>query len=282
MKTRSKNYYKILGIPGNADATTIKKSFRKLAMELHPDRNPDDPECEDKFKDVTEAYGVLIDPVKRKEYDRHRAGLFTETTSDDYDFKYSQKDIFENMFRQGFAKDIFEELNNEFSRQGFRSGKNFFAAVLFGGAAGKLGRLLAFIPGPIGRIGMGLRLLQTVGASLYAFNKMRQGRVNNPTTAPKDKPDAKLKEPPFGFFKKADKPDEDNLDIRFAITIAKADAIAGTQKRLSYSIGDEKEILLVTIPPETNSGQKLRIKDKGRKKDNLRGDLILTVNHGPA
>ena len=111
---------------------------------------------------------------------------------------------------------------------------------------------------------------------------MRQNRNKNPPVEPKIKSGADVKQSLFGIFKKADKPDEDDLDISFAITIAKADAIAGIQKRLSYSIGDTKEFLLVTIPPETNSGQKLRIKDKGRKKDNQRGDLILTVNHGPA
>ncbi len=268
MKTRSKDYYKILGIPGNSDDKTIKKSFRKLAMELHPDRNPNDPGCEDKFKNVTEAYGVLIDPVKRKEYDRHRAGLFTDTESDDYDFRYSQKDIFENMFRQGFSKDIFEDLNKEFNRQGFRSGKNFFAAILFGGVAGRLGRMLAFIPGPIGRLGMGLRLIQTVGTSLYALNKMRQNRTKSPTVEPKTKSAANKNES-----------GENNLDISFIITIPKDDAIAGTKKQLSYSIGDTNEFLMVSIPPGTNSGGKLRIKDKGRKNNNLRGDLILTVNH---
>ncbi len=65
-----KDYYKILGV--NKDATTeeIKKTYRKLAMKYHPDRNPDNKEAEEKFKEITEANEVLSDPEKRKKYDQ--------------------------------------------------------------------------------------------------------------------------------------------------------------------------------------------------------------------
>ena len=72
MRTRFrefKDYYKILGIPENALDVEIKKTYRKLALEHHPDQNKNDPKSEEKFKQITEAYGVLIDPQKRKEYD---------------------------------------------------------------------------------------------------------------------------------------------------------------------------------------------------------------------
>jgi DnaJ-class molecular chaperone len=279
MKTKSKNYYKILRLGEKATETEIKKSFRALAMELHPDRNPNDPECEEKFKNVTEAYGVLIDPIKRKEYDRHRAGLFTETKFDDYDFKYSQQDIFENMFRQGLGRDIFEELNKEFNRQGFRSGKNFFAAVLFGTAAGKLGKMLAFLPGPIGKIGLGLKLIQAVGTSIYAINKMRKAEVDKNQTETSSSSNSPKKRSIFGVFNNSTKLGNTNLDIKFNITIPVEDAKQGTKKQLSYSIGENQENLLVSIPPGTTSGSKLRIKEKGRIKFNQRGDLIITVDH---
>lgn len=269
----------ILRISENASEAEIKKSFRKLAMELHPDRNPDAPDCEDKFKDVTEAYGVLIDPVKRKEYDRHWAGLFTETKNDDYEFRYSQRDIYENMFRQGYGRDIFNELNREFNRQGFRSGKSFFEAILFGGAAGGLGRILAFMPGPIGKLGLGLRIIQAVGTSLYTLSKMRKGMSKTPSVDGKSKSAPSLKKSLRRFFGKSGGPASENLDINFNITILEADAIAGAKKRLTYSIGVKQEHLLVSIPPGTISGGKLRIKAKGRIKNNHRGDLILTINH---
>ncbi len=68
-----KDYYKILGVSEDADAATVKKAYRNLARELHPDRNRDDAEAESRFKDVSEAYSVLSDPQKRKEYDEARS-----------------------------------------------------------------------------------------------------------------------------------------------------------------------------------------------------------------
>ncbi|KAK2153581.1 hypothetical protein LSH36_292g03016, partial [Paralvinella palmiformis] len=66
-----RDFYKILGVPRSANKNQIKKAYRKLAKELHPDKNQDDPEAEDKFRDISEAYEVLSDADKRKTYDRH-------------------------------------------------------------------------------------------------------------------------------------------------------------------------------------------------------------------
>jgi len=66
-----KDYYKILGVPRNASEETIKKAYRKLAMQYHPDRNPGKEEWANaKFKEINEAYGVLGDPEKRRQYDQ--------------------------------------------------------------------------------------------------------------------------------------------------------------------------------------------------------------------
>jgi molecular chaperone DnaJ len=70
------DYYKLLELPKNATEGDIKKAYRRLAMKFHPDRNPDDPEAEHKFKDAKEAYEVLTDPQKRAAYDQFgHAGL---------------------------------------------------------------------------------------------------------------------------------------------------------------------------------------------------------------
>jgi molecular chaperone DnaJ len=67
-----KDYYQALGVSADASAEDIKKAYRKLARENHPDANPDDPTAEQRFKDVGEAYAVLSDPSKRREYDELR------------------------------------------------------------------------------------------------------------------------------------------------------------------------------------------------------------------
>lgn len=70
------DYYNILGVDRDADADVLKKTYRKLAMKFHPDRNPDDKEAERKFKDLNEAYDVLKDDQKRAAYDRFGHAAF--------------------------------------------------------------------------------------------------------------------------------------------------------------------------------------------------------------
>lgn len=66
-----RDYYEILGVEKNADESTVKKAYRKIAMKFHPDRNPDNKDAEDKFKEAAEAYEVLSDADKKARYDRY-------------------------------------------------------------------------------------------------------------------------------------------------------------------------------------------------------------------
>ena len=66
-----RDYYEVLGVPRDADEAAVKKAFRRLARELHPDVNAHDPEAEEKFKEAAEAYEVLSDPVRRQQYDAY-------------------------------------------------------------------------------------------------------------------------------------------------------------------------------------------------------------------
>ncbi|TAG44213.1 MAG: molecular chaperone DnaJ [Cytophagia bacterium] len=66
-----RDYYEVLGVGKNADVDEIKKAYRKKAIEFHPDKNPDNPAAEDKFKEAAEAYDVLSTPQKRSQYDRY-------------------------------------------------------------------------------------------------------------------------------------------------------------------------------------------------------------------
>lgn len=73
-----RDYYEILGCDKSADAKTMKSAYRKLAMQFHPDRNPDDPEAESKFKELNEAYSILSDADKRAAYDRMGHAAFSQ------------------------------------------------------------------------------------------------------------------------------------------------------------------------------------------------------------
>ena len=108
-----KDYYDILGVDRDADQKEIKKAYRKLAKKYHPDRNPDDPEAGEKFKEISEAYGILSDEDKRARYDQYgHAGI------GDDDFNS------EDFARGGFGglEDLFEMfMGGGFSGMGQRS-----------------------------------------------------------------------------------------------------------------------------------------------------------------
>jgi curved DNA-binding protein len=108
----AEDYYKLLGVNKNATKDELKKAFRKLAMKYHPDKNKDDKTAEEKFKKINEAYAVLSNDEKRKQYDMFGAEGFSR--------RYSQEDIFRgfdfgNVFREfgfgnSFGSDIFSTI----------------------------------------------------------------------------------------------------------------------------------------------------------------------------
>ncbi len=114
------DYYKTLGVDKNATSGDIKKAYRKLAMKYHPDHTKGDKSAEEKFKQITEAYAVLSDPEKRKQYDTFGSADFRQ--------RYSQEDIFRN-FDLG---DIFKEFG--FGGGGFPTGDGGFRFSFGGGS----------------------------------------------------------------------------------------------------------------------------------------------------
>src|SRR5881628_4160501 len=78
MATEKRDYYEVLGVERGATDEEVKRSYRKLAVKFHPDKNPDDPHAEEKFKELGEAYDVLIDPDKRAAYDRFGHAAFAQ------------------------------------------------------------------------------------------------------------------------------------------------------------------------------------------------------------
>src|SRR6185437_10815766 len=71
------DFYEVLSVSRDANDQELKTAYRKLAMQYHPDRNPDDPTAEEKFKECSEAYQVLSDPEKRAAYDRYGHATFS-------------------------------------------------------------------------------------------------------------------------------------------------------------------------------------------------------------
>ncbi len=111
------NYYETLGIPKTATEAEIKKAYRKLAMQYHPDRNQGDKTAEEKFKQINEAYAVLSDTAKRQQYDTYGDQRFHQ--------QYSSEDI----FRGTDFGSIFEEM-------GLGGRSNFFSSIFGAGGAG--------------------------------------------------------------------------------------------------------------------------------------------------
>jgi molecular chaperone DnaJ len=99
-----RDYYEVLGVERGAGDDDIKKAYRRLAMKFHPDRNPDDPNADAKFKEATEAYEVLSDVERRRVYDQlGHAGLDTNGMGGTRGFSGSFSDIFGDVFGEIFG-----------------------------------------------------------------------------------------------------------------------------------------------------------------------------------
>lgn len=122
----SADYYKILGVDKDVSGDDIKKAYRKLAVKYHPDKNPGNKEAEEKFKKMSEAYAVLSDQEKRKQYDNYGADGFSQ--------HYSQEDIFRgvdiNEILRGFRQ---TGAGGRRRSHSFQSGGDPFADLFGGG-----------------------------------------------------------------------------------------------------------------------------------------------------
>ena len=109
--TNKKDYYETLGVSKSASADDLKKAYRKLAMQYHPDKNPGDKKAEERFKEISNAYDILQDDQKRAAYDRYGHAAFTQggmggaagggAGAGGFDFSSGFADIFEDLFGMG-------------------------------------------------------------------------------------------------------------------------------------------------------------------------------------
>ena len=258
-------YYEILGIEKNASEKEIKTAYRKLAFECHPDRNPDDPLAEDKFKKISEAYAVLMDEGKRKQYDRVQA--FGGAGKG---FSYSQEEIFRDMFNNPQANQIFRDLFREFENAGLRTDPQFFQQVFF-----RSGPLL---------VGGAIFFSTLAGAWKDLFGTTMQGAGTATKVAAKTKPGllSRIGQKAGNYLlKKAIQSGRktmlESTDVTYNLTVSQEEARTGKQVEMALHHTSAREILKVNIPAGVHDNTRLRLKGKGRLSPYGRGDMYVLV-----
>jgi DnaJ-class molecular chaperone len=284
-----KDYYKVLGINEEASSEEIKKAYRMLALKHHPDRNPEDKTAEERFKEISEAYGVLIDSEKRRHYDQISHTGFKDRFSQG-GFGYNREDIFRDIFRNPNASDVFMNLGKEFERYGFRFGESFFNEIFFGKTGFFFGGVL------FGNPMKNTKTSNPFGPFADIFEDRVGGRFDERVIDRTTRKDAGNR----GILKKAgrkvgnyllqrmlgnkesdkiSRAHQRDADIFHSLSITSKEAASGTQVKVLYKRGNEKEKLSVRIPAGTKPETLLRLKGKGLKNKNWEepGDLFLRI-----
>jgi curved DNA-binding protein CbpA len=264
-----KDYYATLGLATEATEEEIRKAYRRLALQWHPDRNAGDSRAAERFKGISEAYAVLIDSGKRREYDRARQVGAPGA------FRHKREDIFRDLFADPRASDVFEELVREFERIGVRVDRHVFQQTLFGGRTVVAGGVFVATPFT-SAVGL-LRLMRAAmrGAQVRLEEHERRapspprgllGRVADTGRWLLGLPQAALNPRPSG------------RDLTVQLRLTRSEAQRGGRKRLTVEREDGRDELLVTIPSGIRPGTRLRLRGKGRRApDGPPGDLYLAV-----
>lgn len=253
------DYYRILEVPITASDEEIKKSYRKLAMKWHPDRNANSKDAEEKFKEIKEAYETLSDPYKRKQYDASQESVYNQFHShssskkshfdpfSNSNFEHGFQDFFNDRFNDifgGHSSAIAANIHINFWESVFGCKKTF--EIIFLNSKNHHEKKLISVTLPSG--------------------------VNDNETFMVDVDGLRIQltiniEPDPKFHK-------NNLDILVEIDIPFSMAILGGKMTLPHWDGD----IQVNIPPGTQNKQSILLANKGIKKDMFIGDFYIICN----
>lgn len=287
--------YDVLGVDEDASKDEIKKAYRKLARKYHPDRNPDDPNAEEKFKEIQHAYSILSDEEKRQQYDTQRRfgggfgragggrGSWGQPGGGGANVHFEQGGFDEVFGGGGGLGDIFERFfggraggarTQDPFRQG-RGGRKQRRRQSQGGQdietklrlsfeeALKGGRKQVELP-----TGESIRLNIPQGVRNGYKIRLRGRGQAGPMGERGDLYVTFDVEAHPHFDRKGD-------DIYLTETIGVFDALFGTERRIPTPYGQR---IKLTIPAGTQPGEKLRLKGQGVKSDDGRGDLYVEVD----
>ncbi len=281
------DYYKVLGVEEAADVKAIKKAYRKLAREFHPDVNPDDASAEQKFKEITEAYEVLSDKEKRTTYDKY-SKQFGKDWQQGPAFEQAQKQRAGNQrgSRSGYTytsagdeqdfSDLFEEMFgasgsfNEYKRGGSssRSRRRFASADLRATLRLPLSEIMTDQKQVVEVSGKKIRLTIPAGVSdgqtirIKGQGAQAQNGVKGDLYLTFDivMPEGMRRE---------------GSDLYASVPVDFYDALLGG--KISYNAPDGP--IRFTLKPETQNGELIRLKGKGVPvhKKSGRGDLYIKI-----
>lgn len=246
-----KDYYAILGVDKKADGATIKKKYRQLARELHPDKTKGDKKLEDRFKEVSEAYDILSDDKKRAEYDQARemfkSGAFRQGANQ---FSGDFSDLFNG------GGDIFSQIFG--GRRGPRKGADVQASITISFRDSIFGKEVDIKP----------NLTVRIPAGIGDGGKVRvKGRGEPGEAGPGDLYVIINVVPHPVFSRKGE-----NIHVTVPVTFT--EAALGADIPVPTLEGDEVK---VRIAPGTPNGKTFRVKGRGVKKGVNAGDLMVSI-----
>ncbi len=280
-----KSFYDVLAVAETASDADLKKAYRKLAREYHPDRNPDDKAAEERFKELQEAYETLSDPEKRKAYDfrrRHGGGMPGGGFS-------GGMGGFEDVFPRGSGGRYRANADGTFIRSdpfGAPAEEegvfgDIFGRIFSGGGAGGS----AAPPPPRARDTEAEVQLTFEEALRGGAQEFTLGRQNIRLTVPKGVPNG------FKIRLRGRAPGGGDLYVRFRVgphprfrregddliiseAVTAFEAMLGSQRTVATAYGNR---LKLTIPAGTQPGERLRVRGQGVDRGDRQGDLYVEV-----